>query len=273
MYLKRFFIAVVLSLECLSLPFKNEEDYPGFLFDKKNTRKHGKRRIGLRNAVGISVLGTDDSDLYKYEDENYGSDEAISERQGVGNLLEKIYHHIFRLSTRMTEIENKFTSFNHRLTQVERKSMPPKESMLPEQCRTYKNLSESTRMYTNTDAYAYDTIHCDSRKFGSGYRLSPDWKGPGWYRFTAGPKGRVALESEVRNEGRCGTGWSGYLDGDVNSLPKIPGQTIQGTVKFRGAPDGWADRWASKISITMCFSYLVFKLPETAHCNDAYCAA
>ena len=90
MYLKRFFIAVVLSLECLSLPFKNEEDYPGFLFDKKNTRKHGKRRIGLRNAVGISVLGPDDSDLYKYEDENYGSDEAISERQGVGNLLEKI---------------------------------------------------------------------------------------------------------------------------------------------------------------------------------------
>ena len=150
---------------------------------------------------------------------------------------------------------------------VERKACPKCKyiSYFTAQCFEYKNLTESNRLYTYGGG---GKNFCDK----SGHaNESPEWtrQGSGWFRFTAGPKGRLALRSEVHKRDLCRTDWSGYLDGDASSLPDMPGQTRDGIVKFKGGGSA-VDK---NIRITMCSSFLVFELPDVDICSIRYCAA
>merc|ERR1711974_589307 len=134
--------------------------------------------------------------------------------------------------------------------------------------------SDSSRLHTNDyrSNQAGWKSYCDR----SGYStISPDWSGPGWYRFTAGPRGRIALRSEVTNWGQCGTSWTGFLDGDASSLPAEMGQTTTGKVRFRSGSSNIASaNYDLNIRMTRCARFVVFELPDiTKSCSLRYCAA
>ena len=167
-----------------------------------------------------------------------------------------------------------------------------------EECASYNKLDDQTRL-PSKEGGSWNALgkrpkqHCDSMSqgvtqpgFDAGkYCLrSPDWKGKGWYRFTAGPKGRVAFKSELpvfsysanyqyKWTNPCTTYYGGYLDGGMSSLPTRLGETKKGTVRFIGRDHVQHNNYYDlKIRITKCPSFLVFELPDTPD-GIRYCAA
>ena len=63
---------------------------------------------------------------------------------------------------------------------------------------------------------------------------SPDWQGPGWYRYVGGggTRQRMAVKGEVTHNNQCGTWRGGYLE-DPNAIPDVKfDTTYDATVKF-----------------------------------------
>eukprot|EP00088_Acartia_fossae_P069992 TRINITY_DN9256_c0_g1_i1.p1 TRINITY_DN9256_c0_g1~~TRINITY_DN9256_c0_g1_i1.p1 ORF type:complete len:187 (-),score=0.28 TRINITY_DN9256_c0_g1_i1:176-736(-) len=102
-------------------------------------------------------------------------------------------------------------------------------------------------------------------RFYPNFPLSPDWKGPGWYRFI-GPSGTRMPESSPE-ENHCGT----FIPGWVAGLhPTTPGETKDVTVCFHKGKVGCEDKVNAKI--TNCNGYFVYNLPDTPEKDQRYCS-
>merc|ERR1712029_1135194 len=77
------------------------------------------------------------------------------------------------------------------------------EEKVPDQCRTYMNFT-TNRLYTNK----VKSYHCDKE---GAWKPSPDWRGPGWYRYVGGEEKRMALRHEVTQPYQCGTSYGDIL--------------------------------------------------------------
>ena len=85
-----------------------------------------------------------------------------------------------------------------------------------------------------------------------------------WYRFV-GAAGTKMPTTRVPAY-RCGTDWSGWLDG---SHPTVEDGKVQRTVCFSDRPIGC--RFIKQISVENCGSYFIYKLRQPTICNSRYC--
>ena len=131
-------------------------------------------------------------------------------------------------------------------------------------CNDYHVLNDPTR---NMDYGNDDGGFCDSQPPLWDRNLSPQWKGPAWYRFTE-PAGTRMPEEPVEGGWRCNTQVSGWLNG---SHPTTPGETIDGTVCF-SASNGNNCYRTSQIKVKHCGSYYLYYLVNASGCNRRYCA-
>jgi len=192
-----------------------------------------------------------------------GRDKVSPEHKGVEDVLKNMYQHMLKFDQRLTMVENKLMSSNHKKAEQMKMALTPKT---PVQCREYKWLNESTRHFSHQVSSHHQAVgkFCDALQ--KTYR-SPNWNGDGWYRFGS-PKGRMANKNEVNSMYRCGTTVSGYLE-DTSSLPDTVGETSQGRVK-----NYYSGSFDRTIKITKCPMYFVFKLPEVQNqCHFRYCSA
>ena len=86
----------------------------------------------------------------------------------------------------------------------------------------------------------------------------------GWYRFV-GAAGTKMSTTRVPAF-RCGTDWSGWLDG---SHPTVKDGKVQRTVCFSDRPTGC--KYSNIISVKNCGSYFIYELQQPANCNSRYC--
>ena len=131
---------------------------------------------------------------------------------------------------------------------------------IPEGCQDYKVLDNPKRKAT------YSTPSGQWKCDQTGYsNISPDWKGPGWYRFAINVGSKIP-EHTVGGE-RCNTGGSGWLQGNH---PITVGETKTAKVCFNGVYG--ICNWSATIKIRHCGSYFIYNLPDAPHCNLGYCA-
>ena len=113
----------------------------------------------------------------------------------------------------------------------------------------------------------YDTTSGPWKCDQAGYHnISPDWKGPGWYRFAKNVGNRIP-EHTVKGH-HCNTGASGWLQGNH---PTTVGMTKTAKVCFNNGYAGIC-RWSTTIKIRNCGSYFIYNLPDTPGCQSGYCA-
>ena len=127
-------------------------------------------------------------------------------------------------------------------------------------CQNYSILDNSKRKAS------YSTPSgewlCDKTGF---FRVSPDWKRQGWYKFNENIGSRIPEEA-VGNS-RCGTFASGWLQ---DKHPSTFGETKNAKVCFHGRSDKC--EWSTNIKIRHCGSYFIYYLPDTPICELGYCA-
>ena len=97
-----------------------------------------------------------------------------------------------------------------------------------------------------------------------GSELCDEQLSEGWYRFV-GAAGTKMPTTRVPAY-RCGTDWSGWLDG---SHPTVEDGKVQRMVCFSNRPDGCKE--VKKISVKNCGSYYIYKLLKPPSCNARYC--
>eukprot|EP00088_Acartia_fossae_P038761 TRINITY_DN40232_c0_g1_i3.p1 TRINITY_DN40232_c0_g1~~TRINITY_DN40232_c0_g1_i3.p1 ORF type:complete len:195 (-),score=15.50 TRINITY_DN40232_c0_g1_i3:182-766(-) len=103
-----------------------------------------------------------------------------------------------------------------------------------------------------------------SRRIPRSTQISPDWEGPGWYRFV-GPSGTTMPEKSPE-QNHCGSEMPGWVAG---KHPETPGERKEITICF--ARDNVGCDFDVQAEITNCGSYFVYKLPNT-RCNARYCS-
>ena len=131
---------------------------------------------------------------------------------------------------------------------------------IPEGCQDYNFLDNPKRKAN------YSTPNKQWKCDQTGYsNISPDWKGPGWYRFAINVGSKIP-EHTVGGE-RCNTGGSGWLQGNH---PITVGETKTAKVCFNGVYG--ICNWSATIKIRHCGSYFIYNLPDAPHCNLGYCA-
>ena len=86
----------------------------------------------------------------------------------------------------------------------------------------------------------------------------------GWYRFV-GDAGTKMPTTRVPAY-RCGTNWSGWLDG---AHPTVEDGEIQRKVCFSDRSQDC--RHLAKIFVKNCGSYFIYKLFRSAVCPSRYC--
>ena len=121
-------------------------------------------------------------------------------------------------------------------------------------CHHYSNLSEANRNreYKTPEL---DTPFCDNE-------LSE-----GWYRFV-GAAGTKMPTTRVPAY-RCGTDWSGWLDG---VHPTVEDGEVQMVVCFNNRQSNTPlCRYSTKIPVKNCGSYFIYKLREAPGCASRYC--
>ena len=98
------------------------------------------------------------------------------------------------------------------------------------------------------------------------YDISPDWKGPGWYRMTGAAGTRIPEKSP--GVGHCGTHAPGWMSG---VHPSTPGDQAVATVCFH---------WGSKdcglnvtTTVIHCGDFYLYELPQTPWCVLRYCGS
>ena len=96
-------------------------------------------------------------------------------------------------------------------------------------------------------------------------RLSPDWKGEGWYRVV-GPAGTKLAGTPTKDLYYCGTAGSRHVEG---SLPTKLGETVSSKACFsRNRNDCEKPQ---DVKIRNCGQYFLYYLPETPACWQGYC--
>ena len=86
----------------------------------------------------------------------------------------------------------------------------------------------------------------------------------GWYRFV-GAAGTKMPTTRVPSR-RCGTDWSGWLDG---SHPTVEDGKVQRTVCFSDRLSGCKD--IINIFVKNCGSYFIYELLKSYKCNSRFC--
>lgn len=134
------------------------------------------------------------------------------------------------------------------------------ELVLDPQCfEDYNEFNAAERIYTFNDNGT--TVRCDRNDAGN---ISPDWAGPGWYRFT-GPAG-VRMHDAAPGDYSCGTHAAGWLD---DPHPSVDDGVVQGTMCFDWAPGDCWQTW--EIDIVNCGDFYLYNLPDTIACSYRYC--
>ena len=88
----------------------------------------------------------------------------------------------------------------------------------------------------------------------------------GWYRFVGAAGTRMPTTRVPAF--RCGTGWSGWLDG---AHPTVGDGEVERTVCFSDRSTGCQNE--KKIFVKNCGSYFIYKFIEPSSCNSRYCSA
>ena len=132
---------------------------------------------------------------------------------------------------------------------------------VPQGCQDYKVLDNPKRKAT------YVTPDRQWKCDQTGYRnISPDWKGPGWYRFAKNVGSRIP-DHTVKGV-HCGTHASGWLQ---DNHPSTVGETKTAKVCFNNGSRGKCN-WSTTIKISHCGDYFVYDLPDVPICHLGYCA-
>ena len=120
-------------------------------------------------------------------------------------------------------------------------------------CYHYENLSEANRKIDYITPLG--SVLCDNQL--------PE----GWYRFV-GAAGTKLPTTHVPAY-RCGTDWSGWLDG---AHPTVEDGEVQRTVCFSNRPSKIPIcKLSTKIFVKNCESYLIYKLFHPPACESRYC--
>ena len=121
-------------------------------------------------------------------------------------------------------------------------------------CYHYSNLSEANR---NKDYRTpqFGPVFCDDQLFEE------------WYRFVgdAGTKMPTTRVSALR----CGTDWSGWLNG---AHPTLEDGEVQMKVCFSNRPSRLPIcKYSTTIFVKNCGSYFIYKLHHPPGCDSRYC--
>ena len=129
----------------------------------------------------------------------------------------------------------------------------------PQCLEPYLELADETRSFTWTDGVE-GVMHCDQVGVTN---QSPDWSGPGWYRFTGRAGNRLATSAQDQYD--CGTDAGGWLDG---SLPSVTDGVVPGDVCF-----AFFDvcQYSAEIEMVNCGTFYLFNLVDTPQCALRYC--
>ena len=114
----------------------------------------------------------------------------------------------------------------------------------------YKNLTDANRKIS------YETPH--------GLELCDNQLPEGWYRFV-GAAGTKMPTTRVP-AGRCGTYWSGWLDG---TPPTVEDGEVRKVVCFSDHVTGCKHSVLSFVK--NCSSYFIYKLYPPSRCASRYC--
>lgn len=138
--------------------------------------------------------------------------------------------------------------------------LPP---VLPEACsQPYFTLDEPDRSVGFNDGDGNVELG-DASELGAGTK-SPDWNGPGWYRF-AGAAGTQMPETAPADYS-CGTDAPGWLAG---AHPDAGAPVASLPVCFRWGGDGCF--WTVQVNVASCGSFYLYELPETPETVLRYC--
>ena len=157
---------------------------------------------------------------------------------------------------------------------------PEDVTTLPDHCTYYFLLDDPERNKT----HGYDGIGlCDNagNDYTSpyGYQTksvdwsypSPDWQGPGWYRF--GPTSRSSkIPEDIVYGNHCNAAAPGWLNG---KHPTLLGETVQREVCFYYDNDYWLPvicAWSTQIQIINCGEYFLYELVDVPYCSSRYCS-
>ena len=130
-------------------------------------------------------------------------------------------------------------------------------------CDDYNVLNDSTRKMTFYSKESKDWT-CDNANVN--YRLSPDWKGEGWYRVV-GPAGTRLADTPTKGYYYCGTAAARYVQG--NHPTKI-GETVSTKACYYYVSNLPCHK-PQDIKIRNCGEYYLYYLPETRSCWQGYC--
>ena len=145
------------------------------------------------------------------------------------------------------------------------KSGPADCSILPEHCYNYNVLDSFTRNYQITEHNFCNGDYCCDQEGHS--RVTPDWKGSGWYRIT-GQAGTKIVDDPV-DYYHCGTRATGWLSGGHPS----PGEgVVTRKVCFVYSLPNDDCNWEADVDVLNCNNaYYVYNLVDTIHCSLGYC--
>jgi len=96
---------------------------------------------------------------------------------------------------------------------------------------------------------------CDQSSFSSG---------PQWVRFVG--EGGTQIPTSAVGSNRCGTQATGWYSGE---MPNVLDTTTNGTVCFEWSSN--TCNWNTKILVTNCGSYYVYRLSASPGCSMRYC--
>ncbi|NJK31206.1 MAG: DUF4215 domain-containing protein [Deltaproteobacteria bacterium] len=135
------------------------------------------------------------------------------------------------------------------------------EPTLDPQCgMAYTMLTEANRNDVFNDGNA-GIEFCD--RVGS-MNKSPDWQGPGWYRFS-GAAG-TTMPTSATTDFDCGTDASGWLNG---ALPSKSDGVVDRVVCF--AFFGNPCTYDEDVKVVNCGDFYLFQLPDVPQCSLRYC--
>ena len=144
------------------------------------------------------------------------------------------------------------------------KEQCPMCPQFPDQCFNYNELDSATRNVKNQESSNCRGTWCCDKTGDS--RLTPDWKGPGWYRVV-GQAGSQLITRRTGVRGSCGTYWGGWLTG---GHPSQGEGEVTRTVYFDDGSDDKARMTSTKV-INCNNEYFVYYLPDVPLCQVGYC--
>merc|ERR1711935_310775 len=150
----------------------------------------------------------------------------------------------------------------------------------PEDCGMPTTTTTTTTTFTHSscDPQIYLELNDPSRSVfaGPGDQLcdsedldytSPDWQGPGWYRFTSTEFSQLA--DYPPGSVNCGTIFTGWLDGDHPTLEE--GEVTRRICFQEGTSFEYQCWQETEAGVVNCGEYFVYHLREPPRCYARYC--